>query len=48
MIMRDVGKRWFELSHGWAVAVSLVLAVIIAALGWWIQRNESRAVAEKA
>jgi YjbE family integral membrane protein len=47
MIMRDVGKRWFDLSHGWAVAVSLVLAVIIAALGWWVQRNEGRAVAEK-
>jgi YjbE family integral membrane protein len=47
MIMRDVGKRWFDLSHGWAVAVSLVLAAIIAALGWWVQRHEARAVAEK-
>ncbi len=48
MIMRDVGKRWFDLSHGWAVAVSLVLAAIIAALGWWFQRSEARAVAERA
>ena len=47
MIMRDVGKRWFDLSHGWAVAVSLGLAAIIAALGWWGQRHEAGAVAEK-
>jgi YjbE family integral membrane protein len=46
MIMRDVGRRWLDASHAWAVAVSLVLAVVIAALGWWFQRSERRALAE--
>jgi YjbE family integral membrane protein len=48
MIMRDVGARWFDLSHGWAVAVSLVLAAFVAALGWWFQRNERRTLPENA
>jgi YjbE family integral membrane protein len=46
MIMRDVGKRWLDASHGWTVAVSLVLATIIAGLGWWFQRSERRTLAE--
>jgi YjbE family integral membrane protein len=47
MIMRDAGKRWLDASHTSAVVVSLVLAAIIAALGWWLQRNDHRAVTEK-
>jgi YjbE family integral membrane protein len=48
MIMRDVGKRWLGLGHGWTVAVAVTLAVIIAALGWWYQRSERAAFAEEA
>jgi YjbE family integral membrane protein len=49
MIMRDLGARWLMVPHAWSVAVSLALAAIIAALGWWFQRSERRsAVPEEA
>jgi YjbE family integral membrane protein len=47
MIMRDVAAVWLT-THAWSVAVSLVLAAVIAALGWWYQRIERRAVPEEA
>jgi YjbE family integral membrane protein len=47
MIMRDA-SGWLTISHGWSVAVSLTLAAVIAALGWWFQRSERRgAIAEE-
>jgi YjbE family integral membrane protein len=43
MIMRDAGRRWLNASHGWSVAVSLVLAVAVAALGFWYQQTPREA-----
>lgn len=43
MIMRDVGARWLNASHSWSVAVSLVLAVAIAGLGFWLQQTPREA-----
>jgi YjbE family integral membrane protein len=48
MIMRDVTAWWVVVSHGWSVALSVVLGAAIAALGWYYQRTERRAVPEEA
>ena len=48
MIMRDVTAWWLVVSHGWSVALSVVLGAAIAALGWYYQRTERRAVPEEA
>jgi predicted tellurium resistance membrane protein TerC len=47
MIMRDVTAVWLT-THAWSLAVSWLLAGVIAALGWWYQRIERRAVPEEA
>jgi YjbE family integral membrane protein len=47
MIMRDVAAVWL-ITHAWSLAVSCLLAVVIAALGWWYQRIERRAVPKEA
>jgi len=47
MIMRDVAAVWL-ITHAWSLAVSCLLAVAIAALGWWYQRIERRAVPKEA
>jgi YjbE family integral membrane protein len=48
MIMRDVAAWWLVVSHGWSIALSVVLGAAIAALGWYYQRTARRAVPEEA
>ena len=48
MVMRDVTAWWLVVSHGWSVALSVVLGAAIAALGWYYQRTARRAVPEEA
>jgi YjbE family integral membrane protein len=48
MVMRDVTTWWLVVSHGWSVALSVVLGAAIAALGWYYQRTARRAVPEEA
>jgi len=48
MIMHDVGKRWLNLTDSWETAVALLLGLIIAGLGWWLQRGERPALPEGA
>ena len=48
MVMRDVTTWWLVVSHGWSIALSVVLGAAIAALGWYYQRTARRAVPEEA
>jgi YjbE family integral membrane protein len=48
MVMRDVAAWWLVVTHAWSVAVSVVLGVGIAALGWYYQRLARRAVPREA
>ena len=43
MMMRDLSRRWPTTPHGLAIAVSLLLAVCIAGLGFWFQQTPSEA-----
>jgi YjbE family integral membrane protein len=43
MIMRDLSRRWPATPHGLAIAVSLLLAVGIAGLGFWFQQGPTEA-----
>jgi YjbE family integral membrane protein len=49
MILRDhVVERWIGPRPGWLEAVPVVLALLIAALGWWFAHNGRKHVAESA
>jgi YjbE family integral membrane protein len=48
MVMRDVTTWWLVVSHGWSIALSVVLGAAIAALGWYYQRLARRAVPREA
>ena len=39
MIVREVVHRWLGEANGWSHAAPAIPAVVIAALGWWAQRQ---------
>jgi YjbE family integral membrane protein len=39
MILREVVQRWLGEANGWSHATPAIPAVVIAALGWWAQRQ---------
>ena len=41
MIVREVVQRWLGEANGWSHAAPAIPAVVIAALGWWAQRQVS-------
>jgi YjbE family integral membrane protein len=41
MIVREIVQRWLGEANGWSHAAPAIPAVVIAALGWWAQRQVS-------